>query len=73
MVRRYDHVKPRRDLDRWLGYVGMTEREFDVTCDQFRDPRVWQAQDGQWVKENIWGGVSSYGPVMSEAPLPAQV
>ena len=41
MVERYDHVKPRRDLERWLEYVGMSEEEFDETCDTFRDPRVW--------------------------------
>jgi hypothetical protein len=63
MVQRYDHVKPRRDLTRWLGYVGMTEDEFDRTCDGFRDRRVWQIEDGQWVKENISGGRSAYGPV----------
>ena len=35
MVRKYDHVKPRRDLDRWLGYVDMSEEEFDYVCDTF--------------------------------------
>jgi N-acetyl sugar amidotransferase len=63
MVRKYDHVKPRRDLERWLSYVGMSEQEFDITCDRFRDPRVWEIVDGEWVKQNIWGGKSSYGPV----------
>jgi N-acetyl sugar amidotransferase len=63
MVRKYDHVKPRRDLERWLGYVGMTEEEFDVTCDSFRDARVWRIENGDWMKENIWGGTSAYGPV----------
>jgi N-acetyl sugar amidotransferase len=61
MVRKYDHVKSRRDLDRWLQYVGMTEEEFDATCDTFRDPRVWRIENGQWVKDNIWGGSSVYG------------
>jgi N-acetyl sugar amidotransferase len=63
MVRKYDHVKPRRDLERWLKYVNMTEHDFDVICDTFRDPSVWRIEDGQWVKDNIWGGASSYGPV----------
>lgn len=66
MVRRYDHVKPRRDLERWLDYVGMEEAEFDATCDSFRDPRVWRVEDGQWVKENVWGGESAYGPVVAK-------
>jgi len=63
MVRKYDHVKPRRDLDRWLRYVNMTEEEFDHVCDTFRDRRVWRIENGQWVKDDLWGGSSSYGPV----------
>ncbi len=63
MVRKYDHVKPYRDLERWLAYVGMAEEEFDAICDTFRDPRVWRIENGQWVKDNLWGGSSAYGPV----------
>jgi N-acetyl sugar amidotransferase len=63
MVRKYDHVKPRRDLERWLGYCNMTEDEFDRICDTFRDPRVWRIEDGEWVKDNIWGEPSRYGKV----------
>ncbi|HEX6027356.1 MAG TPA: N-acetyl sugar amidotransferase [Solirubrobacter sp.] len=54
MVRRYDHVKPRRDLERWLRYVGMSEEEFDAIADGFRDPRVWRKENGEWVKDNLW-------------------
>jgi N-acetyl sugar amidotransferase len=54
MVEKYDHVKPRRDLERWLDYVGMTEAEFDETADRFRDPRVWaKDENGAWVKDTI--------------------
>jgi hypothetical protein len=54
-VRRYDPVKPRRDLERWLDYVGMGEGEFDETADSFRDPRVWiRDERGRWIKDNIW-------------------
>ncbi len=70
MVRKYDAVKPRRDLGRWLQYVGMDETEFDATCDTFRDPRVWRIENGQWVKDNIWGEPSPYGPVQ---PSPDQM
>lgn len=63
MVKKYDAVKPRRDLDRWLKYVDMSEAEFDATCDTFRDPRVWRVENGQWVKDNIWGEPAAYGPV----------
>ena len=55
LVRKYDHVKPRRDLKRWLKYVGMRETEFDRIADTFRDPRVWKKdRNGKWQKDNIW-------------------
>ena len=62
MVRRYDHVVS-SDLAHWLNYVGMTEDEFWRTADRFRDKRVWRVENGQWVKDNIWGSASAYGPV----------
>ena len=62
MVRKYDHVVS-RDLFHWLEYVGMSEKEFWVTADSFRDPRVWWIENGEWWKENLWGGSSSYGEV----------
>ena len=55
VVRKYDAVKPYRDLNRFLEYVDMTEEEFDYIADGFRDPRVWRIENGQWVKDNIWG------------------
>lgn len=55
LVKKYDNVKPRRDLDRWLEYVGMTEDEFDRVADSFRDPRVWEKNaQGEWEKDSIW-------------------
>lgn len=54
LVRKYDHVKPQKDLQRWLSYVGMTEKEFDEIADSFRNERVWAKESGSWVKDNIW-------------------
>lgn len=34
-----------------------------AVADTFRDPRVWRIENGQWVKDNIWGSASAYGPV----------
>jgi N-acetyl sugar amidotransferase len=62
-VRKYDAVKPYRDLKRYLEYVDMTEEEFDHIADGFRDPRVWRVENDKWVKDNVWGEPSSYGPV----------
>lgn len=62
MVRKYDHVVS-SDLQYWLEYVDMTEDEFWRIADGFRDKRVWRVEEGQWVKDNVWGGSSSYGKV----------
>ena len=62
MVRKYDHVVS-SDLYHWLDYVDMREEEFWAIADTFRDPRVWRVENGNWVKDNIWGASSSYGKV----------
>jgi len=62
MVKKYDHVVS-SDLQYWLKYVNMTEDEFWRIADTFRDPRVWWIEDGQWVKDNLWGQPSAYGKV----------
>ena len=67
MVRKYDGVKPRRDLERWLNYVGMSEEEFDIICDTFRDRRVWSIENDQWVKDTAWGERTAFGYVHGRA------
>lgn len=62
MVKKYDHVVS-SDLDYWLNYVGMDKKEFWQIADTFRDPRVWAIENGQWVKDNVWGDRSAYGSV----------
>jgi hypothetical protein len=39
------------------------EEEFDVFRDAFRDKRVWRIENGQWVKDTIWGEPATYGSV----------
>jgi N-acetyl sugar amidotransferase len=62
MVKKYDHVVS-SDLHYWLNYVGMDEDEFWNIADTFRDHRVWRIENNQWIKDNIWGESSIYGPV----------
>jgi N-acetyl sugar amidotransferase len=63
-VRNLDHVIPTVDLARWLEYVNISAREFHLTAEKFRDPRVWWIEGGAWWKMNVWGEPSSYGPVL---------
>lgn len=67
-VRKHDAVVS-SDLAYWLNYVDMTEEEFWRTADSFRDPRVWWIADGQWWKDNLWGGPAAYGRVYLEPEL----
>jgi len=64
LVLKYDAVRPTIDLARWLDYVGMSEREFDITADTFRDPGVWWEEDGFWHKKCIDGKVRAFERVV---------
>lgn len=61
-VRDRDHIKS-KDLLIWLEYVGWDENKFDQVADTFRNERIWWIKNGEWWKNNIWGGASAYGPV----------
>jgi N-acetyl sugar amidotransferase len=63
LIKKYDHVKPRKDLERWLKYVNMTEEEFDIIADEFRSQKIWWIKDNMWWKDNLWGSPSSYEKV----------
>jgi hypothetical protein len=55
LVKKYDHIKPRIDLNRWLEYTGITEEEFDTHADTYRDTRVWHKKNDKWTKNyNLW-------------------
>lgn len=58
-----DHIKS-NDLERWLKYVGWSEKEFDLEADKFRDPRVWWIKDNKWYKKDIDGEEKEYGKVL---------
>jgi hypothetical protein len=67
MVRKHDHVVS-SDLGYWLDYVEMSEEEFWITADGFRDPRVWWIENGTWYKHTLWGEPTAYGPVHLAKP-----
>ena len=61
MVQKYDHVKPKKDLKRWLEYVKISEDEFDYIADKFRDNKTWFITDNKWHKKDINGEIQEYG------------
>ena len=60
-VKKYDHVKPKKDLYRWLDYVKISEDEFDYIADTFRDENVWSIENNKWYKKDIDGKYREYG------------
>ena len=62
MVKKHDHILS-NDLDHWLNYVNMKKIDFFRIGDKFRSNKVWFIKKNKWYKENIWGGMSSYGDV----------
>lgn len=63
LVKKYDHVKPKKSLDYFLQMTNLKEEEFDVIADKFRDDRVWWIEGNKWVKNNIWGEPQAYEDV----------
>lgn len=52
LVNKYDKVLS-SDLQRWLDYVDMDEKDFHNIADTFRDPRVWWVDKNKWKKQLI--------------------
>ena len=49
MVSKFDPVRP-SDLDIFLKFVGMSEKEFLDAIEHMRDPRIWEKNaNGEWV------------------------
>ncbi|KKP59991.1 MAG: hypothetical protein UR52_C0001G0071 [Candidatus Gottesmanbacteria bacterium GW2011_GWA1_34_13] len=54
MVKKYDHIIP-KDLNYWLKYVNMSEKDFWKIANSFRNSLVWNKdKKGNWLKDNIW-------------------
>ena len=63
LIRKHDHLKDRDSLDYFLKMTKMTEEQFDLVADKFRDNRVWWIENNQWYKNTIWGKPECYGEV----------
>ncbi|MBI2113118.1 MAG: N-acetyl sugar amidotransferase [Candidatus Wildermuthbacteria bacterium] len=77
MVKKYDHVRP-SDLDLYLAFMGITEKEFEEAVGHLRDPEVWEKRNGAWAaKDSIANHANDAGVdqvrlplVQDRAPLP---
>lgn len=69
-VKKYDHVRP-RDLDIWLKFVGMMEKEFMDYVNPLRDSSIWgQDEKGEWfVKDSVANHIKDPGVDKVRLPL----
>ena len=69
LVKKYDHIRP-RDLDVWLKFVGMSEKEFFECVNPLRDPDIWEEKkNGEWaIKDSVSNHVN--GPNIDKGRLP---
>lgn len=69
LVKKYDHVRP-RDLDVWLRFVGMSEKEFIEYVDPLRDPAIWEKNEkDEWImKDSVANHIND--PNIDKARLP---
>jgi N-acetyl sugar amidotransferase len=70
MVKKYDHVRP-SDLDIFLKFAGMTEKEFEQSIEHLRDPQIWEKDSkGKWhVIDSVANHVDDPGVEKARLPL----
>jgi N-acetyl sugar amidotransferase len=67
-VKAFDHQRP-SDLDVWLSFVGMTEKEFMDYVEPQRDPSIWQKDASGWrAKDSVANHIE--GDAIERARLP---
>lgn len=61
MVARYDSVRP-SDLDIWLRFVGMSEKEFENVIEPLRDLNIWEKIGDKWeIKDSVVNHINDLG------------
>ena len=49
MIEKYEHLVRPKNLDSFLKFTELTEKEFDESVDHLRDPSVWEKKsNGKW-------------------------
>jgi hypothetical protein len=59
LVKRYDGEFPKKHFQDFLGYLGISENEFNEITDLYRDlsPHLWKRINGEWkLRHTVWGG-----------------
>jgi N-acetyl sugar amidotransferase len=53
LVRQFDGERPARYFPEVMAHIGMTTEEFDVLCEKFRSPHLWEKRAGEWALRHV--------------------
>ena len=60
MIKKYEYLKRPKNLDVFLRFTGITEKEFLQKMDHLRDPAIWEKKSNRewiqldWIGNHIW-------------------
>jgi len=70
MIRKYEYLKRPKNLDLFLKFAGITEKEFLDKIDHLRDPQIWEKDSkGEWHQLD-WVGNHIWDKGVEDARLP---
>lgn len=70
MIKKYEYLKRPKNLDLFLKFAGITEKEFIDKIEHLRDPKIWEKdQKGEW-RQLDWVGNHIWDKGVEDARLP---
>lgn len=70
MIKKYEYLKRPKNLDLFLKFTGITEKEFLDKIDHLRDPKIWEKDSkGEW-QQLDWIGNHIFDKGVEDARLP---
>ncbi len=55
MIEKYEYLQRPKNLDVFLNFAGITEKEFENSIEHLRDLDVWEKNSGKWIQKD-WVG-----------------
>ena len=54
LIKKFDHEFPKKYVDEFCEYIGISLSEFDNVIDTFRSPHLWVKNNGEWkLRHNV--------------------
>ena len=69
MIRKYEYLQRPKNLDVFLKFAGINEKEFEDSIEHLRDPDVWEKNSGKWTQKD-WIGNHSHDEGVEKVKLP---